>query len=610
MNNTLLNSYSGIKTHQFGLDSISNNIANINTIGYKENIPEFKALLSQHLDSTNNSTVSSDMNYGSSVSSNAISTKTGNLKQTEGEFDVAYTGRGWFIVGKNQDGKVEIGGDDFNPDQESYFTRDGSFLRDANGNLVTAGGYYVYGVDLGKIDGNKFISNTTQEEDIANLSKGELKPLKIPQDLVYQPTQSTKLDVALNLNAAKSSAALSDYLIKPDGTLDELRLDALDLDALFGADKNPVDARLNPDIRITLKTGKGEAATKQDFVFKYGYRGIEADEFHTFGELKALFKERTGLDIEIARDAKGEIIIPMSFEIKEGSDGLEGPRSLTIGGRFADRLGFSFADLVLIDGESQISRPLYIASHTSNAEFYDEDGKRFILQTQYFLSQSADKQQGILQHWDTKTSIYDDKGETKLNDEDIISSLDFDENGQALAPELEIGFKDFNIVYNYGGAKGQKSTNFTYQDSGVLKTDTDGKTEGKLTNLQINEDGIITLHFDNGVSTAMGRLGIAAFANDQGLRKAGGNLFEIAQGTGPDGNPKALSGNPILGWDEKNQGHLKFGKILHHYLETSNTDVTNALTNLILMQRGYSMNAKAFSTGDDLIKEAINLKKA
>ena len=101
---------------------------------------------------------------------------------------------------------------------------------------------YVYGVDLGKIDGNKFISNTTQEEDIANLSKGELKPLKIPQDLVYQPTQSTKLDVALNLNAAKSSAALSDYLIKPDGTLDELRLDALDLDALFGADKNPVDA--------------------------------------------------------------------------------------------------------------------------------------------------------------------------------------------------------------------------------------------------------------------------------------------------------------------------------------------------------------------------------
>lgn len=42
MNGTLVNSYSGIKTHQFGLDSISNNIANVNTIGYRENIPQFE----------------------------------------------------------------------------------------------------------------------------------------------------------------------------------------------------------------------------------------------------------------------------------------------------------------------------------------------------------------------------------------------------------------------------------------------------------------------------------------------------------------------------------------------------------------------------------------
>ncbi|NGP56369.1 flagellar basal body rod C-terminal domain-containing protein, partial [Helicobacter pylori] len=35
----------------------------------------------------------------------------------------------------------------------------------------------------------------------------------------------------------------------------------------------------------------------------------------------------------------------------------------------------------------------------------------------------------------------------------------------------------------------------------------------------------------------------------------------------------------------------------------------NALTNLILMQRGYSMNARAFGAGDDMIKEAISLKK-
>ena len=45
MNSTLLNAYSGIKTHQFGLDSVSNNIANVNTIGYRENTRNLKASL-------------------------------------------------------------------------------------------------------------------------------------------------------------------------------------------------------------------------------------------------------------------------------------------------------------------------------------------------------------------------------------------------------------------------------------------------------------------------------------------------------------------------------------------------------------------------------------
>ena len=86
-------------------------------------------------------------------------------------------------------------------------------------------------------------------------------------------------------------------------------------------------------------------------------------------------------------------------------------------------------------------------------------------------------------------------------------------------------------------------------------------------------------------------------------------MFEITQAINNEGDNKMLSGAPILGWGEENQAQLKFGKVMHKYLESSNTDITNALTNLILMQRGYSMNAKAFGTGDDLIKEAINLKK-
>jgi len=74
-----------------------------------------------------------------------------------------------------------------------------------------------------------------------------------------------------------------------------------------------------------------------------------------------------------------------------------------------------------------------------------------------------------------------------------------------------------------------------------------------------------------------------------------------------NGQTSVVSGNPLLGWN--NEGNLKFGRIRHKLLETSNVDVGNALTNLIVFQRGYSMNAKAFTTGDDLLKEAISLKR-
>ena len=604
MNNTILNSYSGIKTHQFGLDSISNNIANVNTIGYKESIPEFKTLLSQHLDSTSNTTVNSDMNYGSSVSSNAISTKNGNLKQSDGDFDMAYTGKGWFVVGKNQNGKIEIGGDG-QGNQESYFTRDGSFSRDADGYLVTSGGMYVYGVDLGKIKGSVLTNETTEEEDMKALSKGELKPIQIPQDISYQPVETKKVDIALNLNATKNSVALDEFLLDENGKIKEDQLEKLDMNALFDSAKQSLDARVNNDIRIRIKTS--EQSDPKEFVFKYGDRGVDNNEFRTFGDLKGLFKTKTGLDFDVARDSGGAVIKPMKFEIRQPNNSA--PIHLDLGGKLANALGLNIIDLPMKPGDHQETDPIYLGAHTTNVAVFDKDGKKFILQTKYFLTQTADKTNKNGQHWETRSAIFDKDGKEMVSKNFVESTLDFD-NNQAKAPTLELDFEDHKIAYSYVGAKDQKTTNFNYQDSNLLKTDTDGKPEGKFTDLKIDQDGIIRLHFDNGQDTAIGRIGIAAFVNDQGLRNVGGNLFEIAQSVGNDGAAKSLSGNAILGWDEKSKGHLKFGKILHHYLETSNTDVTNALTNLILMQRGYSMNAKAFSTGDDLMKEAINLKKS
>ena len=72
------NGISGIRTHQFGIDSTSNNIANVNTVGYRANLPEFKSLFATSMSYVNaNSPISNDYNYGSTIGSNAINANDG-----------------------------------------------------------------------------------------------------------------------------------------------------------------------------------------------------------------------------------------------------------------------------------------------------------------------------------------------------------------------------------------------------------------------------------------------------------------------------------------------------------------------------------------------------
>ncbi|MCE3039102.1 flagellar hook-basal body complex protein [Helicobacter anatolicus] len=601
MNNTILNSYSGIKSHQFGLDSISNNIANVNTTGYRENIPEFKSLLSEHIDSINSNTVSSDRNFGTTVSSNAISTKSGNYKPSEGEFDMAYNGKGWFVVGKNEKGSLTIEEDGYEGEQENYFTRDGSFSRDSEGYLVNSSGYYVYGVDLGKIQGN-VLTDKSVEEDKKALKANKLTPLKIPQNIIYQPTQTTKVELSLNLNTQKDSTLLENYLFDKNGNFLEQELKNLDVNALFNNEKQPLDARVNNDIRIRINQNDEE----KEYIFKYSpKKELGENEFHSIEDLQKLFKEQTGLELDVERNAEGVPAKPLAFELKNTQDDMQ----LTLGGKFIDRLGLTLSNMPIKNNEAQRSNALYIASYTTNAEIFDDNGDKFYIKTEYYLNETGNNIENVNQKWTTRTQIYD-KDYKEFEEKVYETNLEFNSDHQAVKKEpLEIDFKNAKISYSFDGVGEDLSSNLGYQDSALLKTQADGRTEGKLSEIRVDEDGIIKLYFTNGAETPVGRVGIVAFSNDQGLKKAGSNMFEISQAIDNNGDNKILSGAPILGWDDMGEGKLKFGHIMHKYLETSNTDVTSALTNLILMQRGYSMNAKAFNAGDDLMKEAINLKR-
>ena len=76
-----------------------------------------------------------------------------------------------------------------------------------------------------------------------------------------------------------------------------------------------------------------------------------------------------------------------------------------------------------------------------------------------------------------------------------------------------------------------------------------------------------------------------------------------------NGQTIVVSGPPLMAWNENGYANLKYGKVMDHMLETSNVDTGTALTDLIVYQRGYQMSSKAISTADQLMQEAIGLKK-
>ncbi len=124
----------GMAVQQYNMDAISNNLANVNTTGYKKGRAEFQDLLYQtvNLAGTNSSTSTTlpagiQLGHGAKLQSLVRDYSTGNLRQTGNRFDLAIEGDGFFRVTM--------------PDGTLAYTRDGSFSTDQNGTLVNAAGY-------------------------------------------------------------------------------------------------------------------------------------------------------------------------------------------------------------------------------------------------------------------------------------------------------------------------------------------------------------------------------------------------------------------------------------------------------------------------------------
>lgn len=179
MMRSMFSGVSGLKVHQTRMDVIGNNIANVNTVGYKSQRVTFSDVFSQTLSSAtaaNDDTGRGGVNamqvgLGVNVSAIDMLMTQGAAQRTDNPFDVMINGDGFMIV---KDGS------------ERYFTRAGALRLDEQGNLVTPSGLKVQGWPATLNDKGEYVINQQEVQDI-NLFSKDIKSMapKATEDVSF-----------------------------------------------------------------------------------------------------------------------------------------------------------------------------------------------------------------------------------------------------------------------------------------------------------------------------------------------------------------------------------------------------------------------------------------
>ncbi len=193
---SMFSGVSGLRTHQSKMDVIGNNIANVNTYGFKASRATFKESIYQTISSSSDGSTTfggknaSQVGYGSQVASIDLLFTAGSYAPTDSPTDVMIDGQGLFMVGKKDaggaTGYVKNRTDtDKGEIDKLFLSRVGDFKIDGQGYLVDSNGYVAYGF-VNATAGNTFTPTLT-----------ELKPIRIQNKTGnYDTADGERLNVA------------------------------------------------------------------------------------------------------------------------------------------------------------------------------------------------------------------------------------------------------------------------------------------------------------------------------------------------------------------------------------------------------------------------------
>ncbi|MEC7750486.1 MAG: flagellar hook protein FlgE [Myxococcota bacterium] len=150
----------------------------------------------------------------------------------------------------------------------------------------------------------------------------------------------------------------------------------------------------------------------------------------------------------------------------------------------------------------------------------------------------------------------------------------------------------FDAVTGTGGLDGITSFGSA---STIVTQSQDGYASGSLVSIDLARDGMLRGNYTNGKSLVLGQVTLAQFRNPEGLNRIGENLFEGSLESGDEAIAAPLTGSR--------------GSIIQGSLEASNVDLAQEFVDLIQYQRAFQAGSRSVTTGDELLREVVNLKR-
>jgi flagellar hook protein FlgE len=527
---------SGLNAFQAKMDVIGNNIANVDTVGFKSSTITFAEMMNQNLGREGSGKsapqLSNQVGLGVRVSSISRNFAQGAMQNTGRTTDLALSGEGFFVI---------------NSGGENLLSRAGNFVFNSDGFLVDQSGNNVMGY-IADRSGNIIAGGTPET-------------VRIDFENPLPPKQTDLVTLAGNLNAntSKSKVLVAQSGFTANGSSAEGATPINDLSQtltdLADGDQINFDITLNDGTTTSIAHTFSTGDTLDDMLASFN-SALPAGE----GELVLVDGSLT-----LRSSQLGDSQLAINSTSITGTGSINFP-------------GFTVSQ----EGKTN--------TETMSTTVYDNLGRAHSLILEF--TQSANNE------WEYNAKFLD--GETITAGQN--GTVTFDELGQLTSGDI------FSLIFEPGGGAGTTSfdvslgdsstgTSFTqYSGQNTAKvTSQDGYRSGLLVDVAIDGDGQVQGIYDNGNSAVLAQIAVAQVQNQNGLDMIGSGLFRATSAAGETFIDTA--------------GNLAGTIINSGGLEGSNVDLAREFTNMITSQRAYQSNARVITTSDEMLNEAVNLKR-